>query len=122
MACDITIASDKASFSVPEMSHQIMPTMVMSALVGAMGLQPTLAAINAGKHVFCEKPPGSCMADVMAVRAVAEPYVHFFRFVPPLAWFAPVLLWFAGMFTFGLAGRALLVWWFASLPALVRWR
>jgi hypothetical protein len=30
------------------------------------------------------------------------------------------LLWFAGMFSFGLAGRALLVWWFASLPALVR--
>jgi ABC-type nitrate/sulfonate/bicarbonate transport system permease component len=28
------------------------------------------------------------------VRAIAEPYVHFFRFVPPLAWFAPVLLWF----------------------------
>ena len=30
------------------------------------------------------------------------------------------LLWFAGMFGFGLAGRALLVWWFASLPALAR--
>ena len=26
-------------------------------------------------------------------RAVLEPYVHFLRFVPPLAWFAPVLLW-----------------------------
>src|SRR5205814_1350023 len=26
-ACDITIASDKAVFSVPEMAHQIMPTM-----------------------------------------------------------------------------------------------
>jgi len=32
-ACNITIASDKASFSVPEMSHQIMPTMVMSSFV-----------------------------------------------------------------------------------------
>ncbi len=32
-ACDITLASDKASFSVPEMSHQIMPTMVMSSFV-----------------------------------------------------------------------------------------
>jgi len=30
------------------------------------------------------------------------------------------LLWFAGMFGFGLAGRALMVWWFAALPALVR--
>jgi enoyl-CoA hydratase len=32
-ACDITIASDKALFSVPEMAHQIMPTMVMSSFV-----------------------------------------------------------------------------------------
>ena len=27
-------------------------------------------------------------------RAVMDPYIHFFRFIPPLAWFAPVLLWF----------------------------
>ena len=32
-ACDITIAGDKAKFSVPEMAHQIMPTMVMSSFV-----------------------------------------------------------------------------------------
>jgi enoyl-CoA hydratase/carnithine racemase len=32
-ACDITIASDKARFSVPEMAHQIMPTMVLSSFV-----------------------------------------------------------------------------------------
>ena len=32
-ACDVTIASDKATFSVPEMAHQIMPTMVMSSFV-----------------------------------------------------------------------------------------
>jgi enoyl-CoA hydratase len=32
-ACDITLASDKATFSVPEMAHQIMPTMVLSSFV-----------------------------------------------------------------------------------------
>ncbi len=31
--CDITIAADTAKFQVPEMAHNIMPTMVMSALV-----------------------------------------------------------------------------------------
>jgi len=31
--CDITIASDAATFQIPEMGHNIMPTMVMSALV-----------------------------------------------------------------------------------------
>jgi enoyl-CoA hydratase len=31
--CDITIAADTARFQVPEMNHQILPTMVMSSLV-----------------------------------------------------------------------------------------
>lgn len=31
--CDITIASDAARFQIPEMSHKILPTMVMSSLV-----------------------------------------------------------------------------------------
>jgi enoyl-CoA hydratase len=31
--CDITIASDKARFRLPEMAHNIMPTIAMSALV-----------------------------------------------------------------------------------------
>jgi len=30
--CDITLAADSAKFQVPEMAHNIMPTMVMSAL------------------------------------------------------------------------------------------
>jgi enoyl-CoA hydratase len=31
--CDVTIASDKARFQLPEMAHNIMPTIAMSALV-----------------------------------------------------------------------------------------
>jgi enoyl-CoA hydratase len=31
--CDITLAADTAQFQIPEMLHNIMPTMVMSALV-----------------------------------------------------------------------------------------
>ncbi len=31
--CDVTIASDKARFQLPEMSHNIMPTIAMSALI-----------------------------------------------------------------------------------------
>jgi enoyl-CoA hydratase len=31
--CDITLASTEARFQVPEMTHNIMPTMVMSALI-----------------------------------------------------------------------------------------
>lgn len=31
--CDITLAGDKASFQVPEMAHNILPTMVMSSFI-----------------------------------------------------------------------------------------
>ena len=31
--CDITVASEKARFQLPEMSHNIMPTIAMSALI-----------------------------------------------------------------------------------------
>ena len=31
--CDITLAADNAQFQIPEMLHNIMPTMVMSAMV-----------------------------------------------------------------------------------------
>ena len=34
---DITICSDQAKFSLPETSHNIMPTMAMSALMGRVG-------------------------------------------------------------------------------------
>ncbi len=34
--CDITIASDAATFQIPEMEHYILPTMVLSAMVDRM--------------------------------------------------------------------------------------
>jgi len=52
-ACDITIASDKASFSVPEMAHQIMPTMVLSSFVDRV---PRKAAAYMLYSMF-EMPP-----------------------------------------------------------------
>ncbi|HEY7301407.1 MAG TPA: enoyl-CoA hydratase/isomerase family protein [Xanthobacteraceae bacterium] len=35
-SCDITIAGEHARFQVPEFAHNIMPTMVMSSLVGRL--------------------------------------------------------------------------------------
>jgi enoyl-CoA hydratase len=34
--CDITLAANEAKFQIPEMLHNIMPTMVMSALIDRM--------------------------------------------------------------------------------------
>ncbi len=36
---------------------------------------------------------GLLLGTSRTARALLEPYVHFLRFIPPLAWFAPVLLW-----------------------------
>src|SRR5258708_28525946 len=34
--CDVTIASDAATFQIPEMEHYILPTMVLSAMIDRM--------------------------------------------------------------------------------------
>jgi enoyl-CoA hydratase len=34
--CDVSFASDQASFNIPEIAHNVMPTMVMSALYDRM--------------------------------------------------------------------------------------
>jgi enoyl-CoA hydratase len=34
--CDITVASDAATFQIPEMEHNILPTMVLSAMIDRM--------------------------------------------------------------------------------------
>jgi enoyl-CoA hydratase len=40
--CDITIAADSARFALPEMGHNIMPTMAMSSLVDRVGRKGAL--------------------------------------------------------------------------------
>lgn len=40
--CDITVAANSARFALPEMGHDIMPTMAMSALTDRIGLKSLL--------------------------------------------------------------------------------
>lgn len=40
--CDITIAAESARFALPEMGHNIMPTMAMSSLVDRLGRKGVL--------------------------------------------------------------------------------
>jgi len=49
--CDITIASDNARFQFPEMAHNIMPTMAMSALVDRMSLKAIMYMIYSTAEV-----------------------------------------------------------------------
>ncbi len=52
---DITIASDKAVFSVPEMEHRIMPTMVMSALIDRVTLKGIAYLVYSCEEVSAER-------------------------------------------------------------------
>jgi ABC-type nitrate/sulfonate/bicarbonate transport system permease component len=39
-------------------------------------------------------PLGLAMAEVPLLRRVVEPYIHFFRFIPPIAFVSLALIWF----------------------------
>ncbi len=87
-ACDITIASDKAKFSVPEMAHQIMPTMVMSSFVDrvprkAMAylvysmfeVSPSARCPTASSATWC-RPPSSTATSTSSPQAMLKAPSH----------------------------------------------
>jgi len=53
--CDITIAGDKASFSLPEMAHNIMPTMVLSSFVDRVPRKATAYMLYSSFEVSPER-------------------------------------------------------------------
>jgi enoyl-CoA hydratase/carnithine racemase len=53
--CDITIAGDKASFSLPEMAHNIMPTMVLSSFVDRVPRKATAYMLYSSFEVGPER-------------------------------------------------------------------
>lgn len=53
--CDITIASDVATFQFPEMGHNIMPTMAMSALVDRVPRKALMYLIYSTAVVSAER-------------------------------------------------------------------
>ena len=53
--CDITLASDAARFQVPEMNHQILPTMVMSSLVDRVARKNLAYLVLAREMITAER-------------------------------------------------------------------
>src|SRR5215831_7013361 len=53
--CDITIASDKARFQFPEMAHEIMPTIAMSALVDRVPPKATTYMLYSTQEIDAQK-------------------------------------------------------------------
>jgi enoyl-CoA hydratase len=52
---DITIASDTSSFQIPEMEHNIMPTMVMSAMVDRISAKALNYLVYTSKTISAER-------------------------------------------------------------------
>lgn len=84
-----------ALFPPPSATFARLAELVADGSIGVASLY-SLARILAGFlagsaiGVFL----GLLMGTTALFRAIVDPYIHFLRFVPPLAWFAPVLLWF----------------------------
>jgi len=66
--CDITIASDNSRFQFPEMAHNIMPTLAMSALVDRMALKAIMYMI----YSTAEVDAPNAMAWGLASRVVPD--------------------------------------------------
>jgi len=58
---------------------------------------------------------GMAMGSVIHIRRLFEPLVNFFRFIPPIAWLAPVLIWFG----VGEIGKILLIIYTTSFVVLL---
>jgi ABC-type nitrate/sulfonate/bicarbonate transport system permease component len=58
----------------------------------SISLQRILSGFLIGSAIAA--PAGLLMGSIPIVRAIFDPYVQFFRFVPSLAWLTPVVIWF----------------------------
>ncbi len=52
---DITIASQRATFQVPEFAHNIMPTMVMSSMIDRLSLKAIMYLVYTSKIIGAEQ-------------------------------------------------------------------
>ncbi len=53
--CDITLASDNATFQVPEMAHNILPTMVMSSFIDRVPRKAFTYLVYSTKVISAER-------------------------------------------------------------------
>src|ERR1700746_1833334 len=73
---DITIASDAATFQVPEMLHNILPTMVMSALADRATRKALAYLVYSTKPVSAERALSYGIVSDVVPREVLEAEVE----------------------------------------------
>ena len=71
-----------------------MILLVALPLMGAVGVSLYRIALGFLLGTVVGVPVGLAMGLFRPVLIFLEPYVQFFRFVPPVAWIIPAILWF----------------------------
>ena len=74
--CDITIASDDARFALPEMGHNIMPTIAMSALVDRVGRKGLMYLTYSTREIDAATALGYGLVSLMVPRAKLDEEVE----------------------------------------------
>lgn len=68
--CDVTIVADDAKFQIPEMSHNIMPTMVMSALIDRVPRKALAYMVYSNELISAERALHFGIASDMVPKAL----------------------------------------------------
>jgi enoyl-CoA hydratase len=70
--CDITVASDAARFQLPEMAHQIMPTLAMSALIDRVPLKALTYLVYSTEEIDAQRALAFGLASEVVAPARLE--------------------------------------------------
>ena len=70
--CDITLASDKARFQVPEMGHNIMPTIAMSALIDRVPRKSLLYLVYSTEEVGAREALAAGLASSVVAHGALD--------------------------------------------------
>ena len=70
--CDITVASDKARFQVPEMGHNIMPTIAMSALIDRVPRKSLLYLVYSTEEIGAREALAAGLASSVVAHGALD--------------------------------------------------
>lgn len=70
--CDITLASDKARFQVPEMGHNIMPTIAMSALIDRVPRKSLLYLVYSTEEIGAREALAAGLASSVVAHVALD--------------------------------------------------
>src|SRR5205807_3418679 len=74
--CDMTIAGERAQFQVPEYAHNIMPTMVMSALIDRVPRKAMSYLVYSTATVSAQRALGCGLASEVVPEAQLDDIVE----------------------------------------------